>query len=114
MRRAVEGLSPKTPPDLVLVDGPFPLPGLALPQRAVVDGDARSLSVAAASILAKVHRDRAMARLDSDFPGYGLSRHKGYGTFLHRECLKRLGPSPIHRKSFEPIRQMEPAFPSVL
>jgi ribonuclease HII len=79
------------------------LPDLDLPQRAVAKADARCLSVAAASIVAKVERDRLMIALAADFPGYGFERHKGYGTPQHREALTRLGPSPVHRMSWRPL-----------
>jgi ribonuclease HII len=101
MRRAVHRLS--VTPELVLVDGNAEVPGLARAQRAVVDGDARLLSVAAASIVAKVVRDRIMDRLDRVWPAYGFARHKGYGTAEHLEALERLGPCPLHRYSFTPV-----------
>jgi len=103
MRRAVAGL--RVTPELVLVDGTDTIPGVPHPQRAVVDGDATMLSIAAASILAKVVRDRIMLRLDPVWPGYGFARHKGYGTPEHLEALERLGPCPLHRYSFRPISQ---------
>ena len=101
MRRAVARLAVR--PELVLVDGNARVPGITLPQRAVVDGDARLLSVAAASILAKVVRDRIMERLDRVWPQYGFARHKGYGTAEHLEAIERLGPCPLHRYSFTPV-----------
>ena len=91
-------------PDALLVDY-VRLPGLHLPQRVLPKADVRCLSVAAASIVAKVERDRLMVALDKDFPGYGFARHKGYGTRQHREALARLGPSPIHRMSWRPMRE---------
>jgi len=91
---------------LVLVDGPHRIKRLeACLQEPVVDGDARSLSIAAASIFAKVLRDRWMAVLDRRHPGYGLAGHKGYGTALHLEALRRLGPCGEHRLSFAPVRE---------
>lgn len=102
MRRAVdrlgdwEGL-------LVVVDGDKSIPALVPRQRAVVDGDARSLSTACASIVAKVVRDRWMDDLDRRHPGYGFSTNRGYGTAEHLAALGRLGPSPIHRRSFAPV-----------
>jgi ribonuclease HII len=105
MRRAVVRLP--LVPDLVLVDGVDQVPELACRQQAVVSGDARLLSVAAASIVAKVVRDRIMERLDSVWPGYGFARHKGYGTRVHLEALGRLGPCPLHRYSFAPVRVQE-------
>lgn len=100
MVRAVAGLVPS--PDYVLVDG-FQVPGLAQPQLRLIKGDARSLSIAAASIVAKVTRDRMMLTLDAAFPGYGFARHKGYGTAEHLEAIQRLGPCDIHRRSFAPL-----------
>jgi len=97
MRRAVEALSP--PAAFALVDG-NQRPPLAIPCEAVVRGDARCASIAAASILAKVSRDRAMVELDAQVPGYGFAQHKGYGTRAHYEALERLGPSYVHRLSF--------------
>ncbi len=88
----------------VLVDGPLRLGPATLPQRAIVHGDRYSLSIAAASILAKVSRDRYMSALSELFPDYGFSRHKGYGTAEHRQALGRLGPCPEHRLSFAPLR----------
>ena len=105
MRRAVCRL-PLTP-TLVLVDGDALVPQLALPQQAVVGGDARLLSIAAASIVAKVVRDRIMTSLDTVWPGYGFARHKGYGTPEHLAALERLGPCPLHRYSFAPVAVQE-------
>ena len=100
MLRAIQSL--KVPPDFVLLDGPYTLP-LAVPQRGVIGGDARSLSIAAASIIAKVHRDRLMDDYHSLYPAYGFHRHKGYPTVEHREALRRFGPCPIHRRSFQGV-----------
>lgn len=102
MARAVARLTRR--PDLVLVDGNQP-PPLPCPVRCIVGGDALSLSIAAASILAKVTRDRAMTRLDARWPGYGFARHAGYPTAAHREAIARLGPSPHHRRGFGPVDQ---------
>lgn len=88
---------------LVLVDGPLLVRGFDLPQRAVVDGDARSLCIAAASVIAKVVRDRWMARLARRHPGYGFAAHKGYGTKVHLIALARLGPCKAHRLTYEPV-----------
>ena len=88
---------------LVVVDGPYKIPGLELSQTAVVDADAKSLSAACAGICAKVLRDRWMKVLDGSFPGYGFALHKGYGTRVHMEALRKLGPSPVHRRSFAPV-----------
>lgn len=100
MRLAVERLSP--PADFVLIDA-FPL-DLAIPQRPLVKGDARCHAIAAASILAKVHRDHAMTVWDQAYPEYGLAQHKGYATAEHLQALERYGPTPLHRLSFEPVR----------
>ena len=101
MRRAVEGLSQK--PGHVLFDGRR-LKDLAIPQQAIVRGDCKSLTIAAASILAKTARDAVMHGLDAKFPGYGLAKHKGYPVSEHLSTLKKLGASPIHRRSFAPVR----------
>ncbi len=90
------------PADFLLVDG-FVIQGCALPQKRIVKGDRRSQSIAAASIVAKVTRDRIMLELDEHYPGYGFARHKGYGTEEHLQAVARLGPCPAHRKSFAPI-----------
>jgi ribonuclease HII len=92
-------------PDHALVDGNG-LPQLPCPATAIVKGDQRSLTIAAASIAAKVTRDTTMAALDTDYPGYGFARHAGYGTKAHREALERLGVTPHHRKSFAPIHNI--------
>lgn len=103
MIAAVRQLSPA--PACLLIDGPLPLRQLALPQRAIIRGDSHSLSIAAASILAKVSRDRHMQTLDSQYPLYGLAQHKGYGTRAHADALNAYGPTPIHRHTFAPIHQ---------
>lgn len=97
MKRAVEGLSLR--PDLVLIDGNRE-PALDLPTKTIVKGDSLSMSIAAASILAKVERDRLMKKLSEKYPSYGFEKHKGYGTKLHLEAIKRYGLAEIHRKSF--------------
>jgi ribonuclease HII len=97
MRRAVLALPEK--PDLLLVDA-LTVPGLDVEQRAIVKGDALSVSIAAASIVAKVARDALMRDLDRAHPGYDLARNMGYGSEEHRDALRRLGPSTIHRRSF--------------
>jgi len=86
--------------EYALIDGNMSFKSLPIPYRSLVGGDALSISIAAASILAKVYRDSLMISLDNVYPGYGLAKHKGYGTKEHREAIKRLGPSPIHRLSF--------------
>lgn len=102
MRMAVEQLA--TGPDYLLIDGRDTI-DWPCPQQAVIQGDARSISIAAASVLAKVHRDRLLVELDAVYPGYGLARHKGYCVAEHLEALRRLGPTPLHRKSFGPVAQ---------
>jgi ribonuclease HII len=99
MARAVNGLSLKA--DFALVDGRDVPGGLRCPARAIVGGDARSLSIAAASIIAKVARDALMTRLDKMHPGYGFADHAGYATRAHVEALGRLGPTALHRRSFK-------------
>ena len=103
MARALAALAPA--PAAALVDGNR-LPQLACPAEAVVKGDGRSLSIAAASIVAKVTRDREMAALARRFPGYGWERNQGYGTAEHQAALAALGVTPAHRRSFRPIREM--------
>lgn len=100
MRQAIARLSPQ--PGFLIVDH-LRLPTVPLPQIAFPRADAQSFSVAAASIVAKVTRDRLMGLLDQRYPGYGFARHKGYGTALHRAALADLGPTPIHRMSFAPL-----------
>lgn len=102
MARAVSRLSPH--PELVLVDGPH-APAVDIPCRPVTGGDRLSYTIACASILAKVHRDRLMTQLGKHYPGYGFEQHKGYPTAAHLRALRELGPSPIHRLSFAPIRE---------
>lgn len=102
MRRAVAGL--RIIPDTVLVDG-FRIPDLDIPQQAIVGGDGLSNNIAAASVLAKVHRDRLMTILDRLHPGYGLARHKGYATREHRDAIRARGPTPLHRRTFRWFRE---------
>jgi ribonuclease HII len=102
MRRAVEALP--APPDHILVDG-LPVPGLPVASTPIVGGDAKSLSIAAASVVAKVVRDEHMAELDDKYPGYGFASHKGYGSRSHVQAIFERGPSPVHRKSFRPVRE---------
>ena len=101
MRRAVEGL--KVAPQAVLVDGRH-CPLLNVPVQAIVGGDNRVPAISAASILAKVVRDKEMMECDRRYPGYGFARHKGYATRAHLQALQRLGASPLHRRSFAPVR----------
>jgi ribonuclease HII len=105
MQRAVDGLDPA--PEYVLVDGNR-LPRWSWPSQPVVKGDDRVPAIAAASILAKVQRDGEMIAADRLYPGYGLARHKGYPTRAHLEALGRLGVTPIHRRSFAPVRELLP------
>ena len=102
MRLAIEALI--EPPDHVLIDG-LPVIPFPLPQTAIIDGDCISLSIAAASVIAKVMRDRMMRDFCAEFPQYSFSQHKGYGTELHLLKLHEFGPCPIHRRSFEPVAQ---------
>ncbi len=103
MRRAVEGL--KIRPQYVLIDA-FQIPGLGIPSKSIIHGDAVVKSIAAASVIAKVERDRHLDELARLFPGYGFEAHKGYGTKQHQEALRRLGPCPEHRRSYEPVRKL--------
>lgn len=103
MTEAIRQLAPV--PDFLLVDGRG-LPGALIPQRAIVKGDRTCACIAAASIIAKVTRDRIMLELDASYPGYGLARHKGYGTAEHLACLRALGPCPEHRRTFAPVRDL--------
>lgn len=104
MIEALQGLTVQA--DAVLTDA-VPLPGITIPQQALIKGDSLSASIAAASIVAKVERDAIMSRLEETYPGYGFGAHKGYGTAEHLAALYRLGPTPEHRRSFEPIKSME-------
>ncbi|MDO8525662.1 MAG: ribonuclease HII [Candidatus Omnitrophota bacterium] len=102
MRMAVKNLN--IPPDYVLVDGRMKLI-TKCPVKCIVKGDSKSMSIAAASIVAKVTRDRLMRKYDKQYPQYGFAAHKGYGTRLHMETLKKFGPSPIHRLSYRPVKE---------
>ncbi len=103
MLRALQAVSP--PADYLLIDH-LRLPALSIPQHSLPKGDMRVLSIAAASIVAKVSRDRMMVEMEEQFPGYGFARHKGYGTAQHQLALAALGPSAIHRLSFSPLRSL--------
>jgi ribonuclease HII len=103
MQRALDFLT--TQPQFLLLDYML-LPTLDLPQASLVKGDAQSLSIAAASVLAKTERDQLMIEMDEKYPGYGFAQHKGYGTPQHHQALKRIGASPIHRYSFAPVRDL--------
>lgn len=100
MSQAVQQLNPS--PDFLLVDGTFPVP-VNLPQKPIVKGDARSVSIAAASIVAKVTRDGIMRKYDEDYPGFGFAQNKGYPTRAHREALKKYGYCPIHRQTYKGV-----------
>jgi ribonuclease HII len=106
MERAVKALQPQ--PDYVLIDGRQTVPHLDCPQLAIVKGDSLSVSIAAASIIAKVARDRWMTEYDEQFPGYGFASHVGYNTRVHQEAILRLGPSAIHRMTFQGVRSLQP------
>ncbi len=103
MKKAVDMLAVK--PDYLLVDG-NQLPSIDIQKEYLIEGDAKSVSIAAASIIAKVTRDRMMVELDSSWPQYGFAQHKGYATEQHREAIQKYGPCPIHRKSFDPVKSM--------
>ncbi|MGD1978444.1 MAG: ribonuclease HII [Akkermansiaceae bacterium] len=103
MERAVSALGVK--PGICLIDG-LPLPRFPYPHEGIVKGDSKSLSIATASIFAKVTRDRVMREAAKKYPGYGFEKHKGYGTKAHLEALRTLGPCPIHRRSFQPVAQL--------
>lgn len=104
MARAVDALPVKV--DFCLIDG-LPVKGFAWKHQGIVKGDAKSLSISAASIVAKVTRDRLMMELDREYPSYGFAKHKGYGTKEHLDALREYGPCPKHRRSFGPVSQME-------
>lgn len=103
MRRAISALNPC--PDYVLTDG-YEIKGISVPNLAVWKGDQVAITISAASILAKVHRDRLMVALDKNYPGYGFAEHKGYVTGAHTAALERIGVSPIHRKSYANIARL--------
>lgn len=105
MTRALAALC--VPAEHLLIDH-LGLPDIPLPQTPLPHGDTRVLSIAAASVIAKVARDRAMVAFEERFPGYGFSRHKGYGTSHHRHALQRLGPCPIHRRTYAPVAALTP------
>ena len=107
MRLAVQQLA--LSPDFLLIDGRDTI-DWECPQQAVIQGDGKSFSIAAASVLAKVHRDRLLVELDLEYPGYGLAQHKGYPCPAHKEALERLGPTPLHRKSYQPVMQAQLLF----
>lgn len=102
MAISVKNLSPQ--PDYLLIDGKFRIP-IDLPQEPIIRGDAQSISIAAASIIAKVSRDRLMERYDQDYPQFGFSRHKGYPTKAHKEAIRTFGCCPIHRRTFKGVKE---------
>ncbi len=102
MKKAVENL--KVKPDFLLIDGKWTLENYPISQTAIIQGDKNIFSIAAASIIAKVTRDKMLVKLSQKYPQYGFEKHKGYGTKLHLEMLKKYGPCEIHRKSFKPIK----------
>lgn len=102
MQKAVEGLSKRQAADFVLLDG-LPNPRIQLPSQAIIKGDNKSISVAAAAIIAKVYRDNLMKAYDAQYPGYGFAIHKGYPTAEHMQAIAELGPCPLHRMSFRPL-----------
>jgi len=102
MKKAISSI--KSKPDFVIIDGSAKLPNFSTPQRAYIKGDERLFTIAAASIIAKVTRDRIMQEMDKLYPNYGFSRHKGYGTEFHLEKLKQYGPCAIHRLSFNKVK----------
>jgi ribonuclease HII len=96
----------KIKPEIILVDGKFPIPNLSLRQEAIIDGDSSIFCISAASIIAKVTHDRIIDKLAEQYPQYGFINHKGYGTKEHLVALKKYGPSPIHRKTFGPVKKL--------
>lgn len=105
MKKAIKKSGLK--PDIVLVDGNQKIPDLEIPQKTIIDGDAKVFVIAAASIIAKVSRDFLMTEAAKKYPEYEFERHKGYGTKLHLEKLKEFGPCPIHRQSFRPVKDLK-------
>jgi len=103
MIAAIEQLTPE--PQFILIDY-LRLPEMSLPQKGITDGDSLCFSIASASIIAKVTRDRLVVAMDKDYPGYGFAGHKGYGTREHLECLRKKGPCPLHRRSFSPVSEI--------
>ncbi|MFH1662295.1 MAG: ribonuclease HII [Candidatus Falkowbacteria bacterium] len=103
MKKAIGAL--KNKPEFIMLDGKFPIPNCSFKQRPIIKGDALVFSIATASIIAKVTRDRIMKQMHEIYPNYCFDKHKGYGTKLHMECLKKYKPCPIHRKSFAPCKR---------
>ncbi len=112
MRLAVQNLPADLRPDVVLIDG-LPVKGFPLPQIALIKGDTRSASIAAASIIAKVTRDRLMIQADSQYPEYGFAAHKGYGVPAHIKALQTVGDCPLHRRSFSPVKHAIAVLPAL-
>jgi ribonuclease HII len=108
MKRAVQALNVK--PGMVLIDGKFPIPNFKVPQTALIKGELRASPIAAASIIAKVSRDRLMDELDKKFPHYGFVQHKGYATEVHRTAIEQHGPCEHHRFSFAGVREFLPGY----
>lgn len=104
MKKAIGDLKQK--PDYIILDGGFPMPNISIKQKNIIRGDSLVFSIAAASIIAKVTRDRIMLKMHEVYPDYGFDKHKGYGTKLHMEQLRNFGPSHIHRKSFRPVKRL--------
>jgi ribonuclease HII len=103
MKAAIESLIRQ--PQFLLIDY-VKLPEITIPQKGITNGDSLCFSIACASIIAKVTRDRLLVQMDSEYPGYGLAQHKGYGTREHIDCLRRLGPCPAHRRTFRPVSEV--------
>lgn len=104
MKKAISDLKEK--PDYIILDGKFPIPNFSTPQKAIIKGDASVFSIAAASIMAKVTRDRLMEEYDKKYPGYGFIQHAGYGTKAHLDAIHKFGACPIHRKTFAPLKDL--------
>ncbi|MFH1427450.1 MAG: ribonuclease HII [Patescibacteria group bacterium] len=102
MKKAIGSLKKK--PDYIILDGGFPIPNFSLKQKNIIKGDSKVFSIATASIIAKVTRDRIMNAMHEKYPQYSFNEHKGYGTRQHLECLRMYGPCPIHRLSFKPVK----------
>lgn len=104
MKKAISGL--KIKPDFILIDGNLPISNSSIKQKPIINGDGLVFSIAAASIIAKVTRDKIMMEMHEKYPQYCFDRHKGYGTKLHMDKLNKFGPSPIHRKSYAPVNKL--------
>ncbi|MDD4332516.1 MAG: ribonuclease HII [Patescibacteria group bacterium] len=104
MKKALSAL--KNKPDFILIDGKFIIPNTSYQQKAIIKGDDKIFSIMSASIIAKVTRDRLMKKFHEEYPEYHFDQHKGYGTKLHQEMLKKYGPCPIHRRSFGPVKKL--------